>query len=958
MSIKIVISSIALAFICDVLTVTGRQVNSTDSITIYPAEYTRALKNPLMGFREWNISTLNEWATVGKYYVGWNELENKAADGVNKIIDWTNEHFTGIADKNFKVVPRVWLDYPGRDPAWPADMTEGDYTSDQFKKRVKAFVRKLGMAWDNDPRIAYIEMGIIGKWGEQHSPEPSIEMQNILAKAFMDAFKNKKVVRRHPWDFTDYNFGIYWDSFSHANEVVTHEAAMLAMGDYWKTAIIEGETAYDWGDYKIQPGDDPDDTVTDTIHRHFLENLIYELHCSGLGWVTHYDASNPAAKAGGEEVQKTFGYRFVIEDFTYPEKIEAGTPFNVSFSVVNKGAAPFYYDWPVELSLLDTNKNVVWKQNFSNVDIRTWYPGEDYDKAKREYNIAPEKYLINSSFVLNAPISAGTYIIAVSILDPAGNLPSLRFAVNNYFTGGRHPIGYVGFGSTPSDFKIDPGLFDDLYEDNSLHYDPGFEPETPVKIILDCDFGDDADDLAALLMLHHMQDNAECEVLAIGQCNSTPKALRAIDIINTYYGRPDIPLGQQQSDTHIGDQYITFLIDNYPELSDLDYNYNPDVIDLYRKTLAAAPDHSIKFIVVGLKKDMADLIKSGPDEFSPLTGSELVAQKVTGVYDMGGIFPSGKEFNYELEPASTKYYMENWPTPMWLAGSCVGGIHIGEDLRLMNTPPGKAMDHKLAGNGGIYWDGKPVEDYQHAFDCAPTIAAVRGDDTYFNLVSGCNKVNNDGSNYFVQGDTCNHTYVDCGNQKVSFESIGDEIEDMITAAPLLGNDDKYQLSVNIVGSGSVVPSSGRFKKDSTISLVATPDAGYIFTGWSSDASGTDTVLNITMQSDLFITATFVSITSVFDQRENKFNYQIYPNPFKDFTLIEYTITNPVFVNLSIYNLLGDKVITFVRQKQKVGEYQFIWKGRDVFNSRIKNGTYIINLQIGDVVFKEKIILNN
>lgn len=46
----------------------------------------------------------------------------------------------------------------------------GGYFDPTFQDRVKALVEKIGKAWDNDPRVAYIEMGIIGQWGEQHSP--------------------------------------------------------------------------------------------------------------------------------------------------------------------------------------------------------------------------------------------------------------------------------------------------------------------------------------------------------------------------------------------------------------------------------------------------------------------------------------------------------------------------------------------------------------------------------------------------------------------------------------------------------------------------------------------------------------------------------------------------------------------------------------------------------------------
>ena len=76
-----------------------------------------------------------------------------------------------------------------------------------------------------------------------------------------------------------------------------------------QTAIIGGEVAYNWGDYKKQPGDSPTDTVADPVHRRYLIDTIRQLHCTQLRWVADYDQDDPAARAGGEEVQKTFGYQ-------------------------------------------------------------------------------------------------------------------------------------------------------------------------------------------------------------------------------------------------------------------------------------------------------------------------------------------------------------------------------------------------------------------------------------------------------------------------------------------------------------------------------------------------------------------------------------------------------------------------------------------------------------------------
>ncbi|RME20059.1 MAG: hypothetical protein D6800_13525, partial [Candidatus Zixiibacteriota bacterium] len=70
---------------------------------------------------------------------------------------------------------------------------------------------------------------------------------------------------------------------------------------------------------------------------------------------------------------------------------------------------------------------------------------------------------------------------------------------------------------------------------------------------------------------------------------------------------------------------------------------------------------------------------------------------------------------------------------------------------------------------------------------------------------------------------------------------------------------QYTLTTAVVGSGSVSPASGTFDENSVVTITATPDPGWAFSGWSGDASGLTNPLNLTMDSDKNITATFVQI---------------------------------------------------------------------------------------------------
>ena len=459
-------------------------------ITIYPDEYDHAIKNPLKGFR---ISTIyppeydqeikkrkgykpskpvHDYGTLIKTYFKWDNLENFASDDVNKIKDACNTRWRDFEKHNIKAIPRVYLAWPRQKEHWPEDMTPGDFTSDQFKERVIAFIKKLGQAWDNDLRVAYVEMGIIGEWGEMEFPDTIDEIKEAMAEQFNASFQNKLIMIRWPNTYNDhiYNFGYYWDSFAHHDQEYCG-FHINNTAPKWKTAVIGGETAYNWGSVQIQPGKTPDESLKDPVHRDYIIHRIRKLHANHLGWISEYNQNDESVRAGADLMQKALGYRFVISEVTYSKRIDTDTDTHlmVSFKVKNTGSSPIYYNWPVEVSLLDPEtKQVVWKKRCTDVDIRNWMPGDKWDDAADKYTIPAETYTINQTFIVS-DIPSGVYILALAILDPAGNRPGARFAIKNYYNGGRHPIGKIGLNRTIDSFSITG--FDDIQSDTSLTYE-------------------------------------------------------------------------------------------------------------------------------------------------------------------------------------------------------------------------------------------------------------------------------------------------------------------------------------------------------------------------------------------------------------------------------------------------------------------------------------------------------
>jgi hypothetical protein len=85
-----------------------------------------------------------------------------------------------------------------------------------------------------------------------------------------------------------------------------------------------------------------------------------------------------------------------------------------------------------------------------------------------EWGTPPARYSESAEF--NVEAKEGKYILALAVLDPAGMLPSLRFATKNYLNGGRHPLGIVDLKNNQCTALPEDFYFDDPGKDHKLHY--------------------------------------------------------------------------------------------------------------------------------------------------------------------------------------------------------------------------------------------------------------------------------------------------------------------------------------------------------------------------------------------------------------------------------------------------------------------------------------------------------
>jgi pyrimidine-specific ribonucleoside hydrolase len=221
------------------------------------------------------------------------------------------------------------------------------------------------------------------------------------------------------------------------------------------------------------------------------------------------------------------------------------------------------------------------------------------------------------------------------------------------------------------------------------------EHATP-RIIIDTDFGQWWDDVAALATAHAAADAGRVRLLGVMADVDNRWNAAAIDALNTWYGRPDLPVGVPAGAPEVPEGYSRLLAQQWPHAG------RPvDAVALYRRLLTAQPDHSVTIVAIGALTNLAELLR---------TDRELVARKVARTVVMGGEYPraSAPEWNFGLDLDATRQVVGGWPGPVVYDGFEVGArIFVGNGVCAAHAPgsPVRAVFDQLYGCGTAQQDG-------------------------------------------------------------------------------------------------------------------------------------------------------------------------------------------------------------------------------------------------------------
>ncbi len=304
--------------------------------------------------------------------------------------------------------------------------------------------------------------------------------------------------------------------------------------------------------------------------------------------------------------------------------------------------------------------------------------------------------------------------------------------------------------------------------------------EEMTHVIFDTDIGNCPDDLLAMQILFAMQKEGKCEIDAVMSSAKHEGSQLFLDRAMHYYKADDIPLGLVRGEKDLYELMPYYQLvdetkeDGTPLLegTGVDISERPTGSEVYRETLAKLPDHSAVIICVGMATNIGELLDSEGDDISPLSGRELVEQKVKALYIIAGCFDKVEridapgeylyaEYNVLGDIPLAKNVLETWPSDLVLlpleAGMdypCVREDVLEDyadqpDSLLYLTFKGWDPDEAPSNVGEHWWDALIV---LYALDDSAS-------DCFADPVSGVVTVSDDGKTTFEEKEDGNTVIV-------------------------------------------------------------------------------------------------------------------------------------------------------------------------------------------------------
>ncbi|RKP48989.1 DUF4832 domain-containing protein [Cohnella endophytica] len=324
-----------------------------------------------------------------------------------------------------------------------------NYDSPVVMQAFQNFIAAFGAKYDGDPRIAFIHMGLVGRWGEWHTwPNDgsngtqnwmmSDANANIILDAYNVAFQKTRVENRYPRSgggthlTTLARIGFHDDSFAYRemdpalgrvgsmtlplsmngkSDSQLTQALIFGSENKWATASFGGEVRPEVQGNLFDPASaTKDDALTDIEMSHATWMICQ--NCK-------YNKNDPNEVSAWQKM----GYNFYAKNAYFNNTVSGN--FKVGVQIENTGVAPFYYGpdmYPVEIALKNSSGAIV-KTWTTDWDLRTIMPKQV--RAFPEWNVSGNPTYVNfgqpqyfDATVNSAGVAAGSYKLVMHVYNP------------------------------------------------------------------------------------------------------------------------------------------------------------------------------------------------------------------------------------------------------------------------------------------------------------------------------------------------------------------------------------------------------------------------------------------------------------------------------------------------------------------------------------------------------------
>ena len=429
----------------------GTAMNTSKTRT-YAAEDS-AFPNAQIGYAPMTDDPEAGDATLRYLELRWREVEPEEGVYAWEVLE-QKYGLAALREQGIHLVLRFVCDVPGKEPhldipdwlyaqtgdgSW-YDTAYGkgyspDYANETFRAAHHRVLGALAAFLGTDGFVTYVELGSLGHWGEWHIksgeglvPMPEEAIRDEYAADYRAAFPAAKLLMRRPFRFAaEQHLGLYNDMTGHEEDTkewlgwIEHGGwygsdphALVPMPAFWQDAPVGGEFT---SSLSMQ------DLLVKNLPRTL--DLLEASHMSFLGPKT----AQAACAKGYDAVLRRLGYRLRVTEL---KLTPCAGGVSAALTVANEGAAPFYWDWAVNLYGEDAAGNTLYTVPLP-LSLPELMPGES-QTVSAVLEGAEIRQLCGG---WKKSLSRSQTHLTIGIVDPMTGRDAVRFAMKGKQKNGR-----------------------------------------------------------------------------------------------------------------------------------------------------------------------------------------------------------------------------------------------------------------------------------------------------------------------------------------------------------------------------------------------------------------------------------------------------------------------------------------------------------------------------------------